>query len=100
MLSQQNITSATPAGANLTEGGATFRVWAPRAAAVFLNGSFGGTVYDQQTGDRLLCKDAAGCWTGFQAGARDGDLYRFWVTGLGSSGYKRDPYARELAASD
>jgi 1,4-alpha-glucan branching enzyme len=100
MLSQQNITSATPAGANLTEGGATFRVWAPRAAAVFLNGSFGGTVYDQQTGDRLLCKDAAGCWTGFQAGARDGDLYRFWVTGLGSSGYKRDPYARELTASD
>ena len=31
----------------------------------------------------------------------DGDPYRFWVVGPGSSGYKRDPYARELAgASD
>ena|SRR2546423_1201860 len=26
-----------------------------------------------------------------------GDLYKFWVDGTGSSGFKRDPYARELA---
>jgi 1,4-alpha-glucan branching enzyme len=43
-----------------------------------------------------MVKDALGYWTGFQAGARDGDRYRYWVDGLGSSGYKRDPTAREL----
>ena len=29
--------------------------------------------------------------------AQEGDLYHFWVAGTGSKGYKRDPYARELA---
>jgi 1,4-alpha-glucan branching enzyme len=97
VLSQQNISAATPNGATLVEGGATFRVWAPRATAVYLNGNFGGAVYHQQTEDRLLSKDMTGYWTGFQPGAQDGDQYRFWVAGTGSSGYKRDPYARELA---
>jgi 1,4-alpha-glucan branching enzyme len=100
MLSQQNISPTTPTGANLLADGATFRVWAPRATAVYLNGTFGGTVFDQQTDDRLLSKDAAGYWTGFQPGACDGDPYRFWVAGTGPSGYKRDPYARELATAD
>jgi 1,4-alpha-glucan branching enzyme len=97
MLSQQNISAATPTGTQLLPDGACFKVWAPRATAVYLNGTFSGTVYDQQTDDRLLAKDAAGYWTGFQPGARDGDPYRFWVAGTGSSGHKRDPYARELA---
>lgn len=100
MLSQQNISRTTPNGATLVEGGATFRVWAPRATAVYLNGRLADAVYDQQTEDRLLSKDAVGYWTGFQPGAQDGDQYRFWVVGLGSSGYKRDPYARELARAD
>jgi len=99
MLSQDNISTATPTGTKILPDGATFRVWAPRATAVYLNGTFGGGVYDEQTEDRLLSKDASGYWTGFQAGAQDGDQYRFWVAGQGSSGYKRDPYARELAAS-
>jgi 1,4-alpha-glucan branching enzyme len=97
MLSQANISTATPTGTQVLPDGACFKVWAPRATAVYLNGTFGGTVHDQQTDDRLLAKDASGYWTGFQAGARDGDLYRFWIVGTGSSGYKRDPYARELA---
>jgi 1,4-alpha-glucan branching enzyme len=96
MLSQANISPATPTGATIVPGGATFRVWAPRAAAVYLNGTFAGTTYDQQTDDRLLGNNA-GYWTGFQPGAQDGDQYRFWVTGTGTSGYKRDPYARELS---
>jgi 1,4-alpha-glucan branching enzyme len=97
MLSQQNISTTTPTGTKILPEGASFRVWAPRATAVYLNGCFGGKAYDEQTDDRLLSKDAAGYWTGFQAGAREGDLYRFWIVGEGSSGYKRDPYARELA---
>jgi hypothetical protein len=57
-------------------------------------------VYDQQTEDRLLSKNPRGYWTGFQEGAQDGDQYRFWVVGIGSSGYKRDPYARELGPKE
>ncbi len=97
MLSQENISAATPTGATIVPGGATFRVWAPRATAVYLNGVFSGTICDQQTDDRLLLNDGAGTWTGFQPGAQDGDTYRFWITGTGSTGYKRDPYARELS---
>jgi 1,4-alpha-glucan branching enzyme len=96
MISQQNIAATTPTGARLVPGGGTFKVWAPRATAVYLNGRFAGVSYDQQTPDRLLSKDAAGYWSGFQAGAADGDPYRFWVSGTGSNGYKRDPYAAEL----
>jgi 1,4-alpha-glucan branching enzyme len=96
MLPQDHISNNTRAGANLVADGATFRVWAPNAEEVYLHGTFGNKVYDQNTKDRLLHKNA-GYWTGFQQGARDGDHYRFWVVGTGSSGYKRDPYARELA---
>lgn len=96
MLSQDQISSATPVGAAIASGGSTFRFWAPLAKAVYLNGAFAGTVFDEQTEERLLSKDASGYWTGFQIGAREGDKYRFWVDGLGSSGYKRDPHAKEL----
>ena len=41
-------------------------------------------------------KDADGFWAGFVPGIKDGDLYRFYVVGAGSEGFKRDPYAREL----
>jgi 1,4-alpha-glucan branching enzyme len=73
MLSQHQITAATPTGACLVPGGATFKIWAPRALAVYLNGRFGGTSFDLQTPDRLLSKDPKGYWTGFQPGAVDGD---------------------------
>lgn len=97
MISQQNIHPNTPMGAELVAGGATFRVWAPRASAVYLNGTFNGTPVSVQTDDWLMSKDAAGYWTGFVPGAGDGDLYSFFVAGAGSQGSKRDPYAREMA---
>lgn len=98
MTSQKNISAATPMGATLAVGGgATFRAWAPRASAVYINGVFGGQSFVGQTDNLLLAKDARGYWSGFMAEAQEGDLYHFWVTGDGSSGYKRDPYARELA---
>ncbi|HVY17292.1 MAG TPA: alpha amylase C-terminal domain-containing protein [Rhodopila sp.] len=97
MLPQDHVSAATPVGATLVRDGATFRVWAPRASAVYLHGRFGGVAYDAQTDDRLLAHDGTGYWTGFQPGAADGDPYRFWVVGVGGSGHKRDPYARELA---
>jgi 1,4-alpha-glucan branching enzyme len=83
--------------AGLDGAGATFRVWAPRASAVYLNGVFGGTRLEGQAPDLLLAKDAGGYWSGYLDRARPGDTYRFFVVGQGSTGYKRDPYARELA---
>jgi 1,4-alpha-glucan branching enzyme len=98
MISQMNISAATPMGATLVDaGGATFRAWAPRASAVYINGIFGGTARVGQTDDLLLAKDANGYWSGFLGEAQEGDFYHFWVAGDGSNGYKRDPYARELA---
>ena len=98
MISQQNISPATPMGATLVAGGgATFRTWAPRASAVYLNGIFGGAQFTGQIDSLLLSQDAFGYWAGFMQNAQEGDLYHFWVTGAGSSGYKRDPYARQLA---
>ncbi len=97
MISQLNISGNIPMGATLIEGGATFRVWAPRATAVYINGTFGGQAFPGQTGDRLMSNDGNGYWTGFQPGAGEGDLYRYWVVGPGSVGNKRDPYARGLA---
>ena len=96
MISQANILPTTPMGATLINGGATFRAWAPRATAVYVNGIFGGAPKTGQIDD-LLMAEANGYWTGFMPGAQDGDLYHFWVVGAGSSGYKRDAYAREMA---
>jgi hypothetical protein len=56
MLSQANILPTTPVGANLI-GGATFRAWAPRATAVYVNGTFGGTPMTGQTNALLMAKD-------------------------------------------
>jgi 1,4-alpha-glucan branching enzyme len=81
-------------GANLVDGGATFRVWAPEALEVYACGDFNQKVRD---GSSLLTRDAEGYWAGFLPGVKDGHRYKFWVKGKGSEGWKRDPYARELA---
>jgi 1,4-alpha-glucan branching enzyme len=97
MVSQENISTATRMGANLVAGGGvTFRVWAPLASAVFINGTFSDPKWNKQTDDTLMAKDANGYWTGFAKDAKEGDKYHFSVKGPGSSGFKRDPYAREL----
>src|SRR5687768_13123792 len=91
--SQQQITSSTPMGATPMPGGATFRIWAPAAVRVHLASQHSGW---QPADANLLVKDAAGFWTGFWPNFQDGDEYKFYVVGTGSSGHKRDPYAREL----
>ena len=88
------ITVDTPMGANLIADGATFRVWAPNAHAVHVCGEFQSFQPDDTN---LLTRDALGHWRGFVPGVRDRHRYRFWVVGPGGAGFKRDPYARELA---
>jgi 1,4-alpha-glucan branching enzyme len=85
MLSQANILPTTPMGANLTGGGATFRAWAPRATAVYVNGTFGGTPMTGPTNALLMAKDTNEYWTGFIPNAGEGDLYHF----LGRRGVAR-----------
>jgi len=86
-------------GANLVEGGATFRVWAPSAVDLYvvtddLSASRQKGWIPRES-DRLLRRDD-GSWTGFKPGVREGSVYRYYVVGEGSSGFKRDPWAREL----
>jgi 1,4-alpha-glucan branching enzyme len=88
-------------GANLVEGGATFRVWAPEALEVYVVtdelpiARRSGFRPRQSSG---LLERQDGSWAGFMPGLADGSRYRFFVVGRGSSGLKRDPWARELSA--
>ncbi|QEH38274.1 1,4-alpha-glucan branching enzyme GlgB [Aquisphaera giovannonii] len=91
--SLDHVTPATPMGATLIADGATFRVWAPKALEVYVLGDFNGRVADDSS---LLTEDEAGHWRGFFPGARDRHRYIFHIVGTGSTGRKRDPYAREL----
>ena len=79
--------------------GATFKVWAPGAEGVYLNGTLAGAQrWTQDQDAALLLQDNKGYWTGFFSGAKEGDNYKYYVVGTASKGYKRDPYARELGA--
>ena len=80
-------------GASLVDGGAVFRVWAPRAKQVYVCGDFNGW---GRNAESLLLKGEDGRWTGFAPGAADGHKYKFFIVGEGTDGFKRDPYAREL----
>jgi 1,4-alpha-glucan branching enzyme len=94
-ISQDDIDARTPLGANLIDGAATFRVWAPGALEVHLKLNTPSAQFRPGPGT-LLAKDAGGFWGGSVAGVKDGDAYRFWVVGPGGAGFKRDPYAREM----
>ena len=74
--SQQHMSSDTPMGANLTSGGATFRVWAPTADAVYVvlrnfDQSLPGH-WSPNDADKLQRRNAYGRWTGFFPGVTDG----------------------------
>ena len=92
---QDHINDATPMGATLVDGGATFRVWAPGALEVHV--ALGGIEnFVPSAADALIRNAANSHWTGFFPGVQDGSKYCFWVRGPGGSGAKRDPRAREL----
>jgi 1,4-alpha-glucan branching enzyme len=99
---ERQVGRHTGMGATLVPGGATFRTWAPSARAVHVVTEAhaapdwsGCTPADEA----LLAPLGDGTWAGFVPGIADGTPYLFWVQGPpgGSEGFKRDPYARELA---
>ena len=102
-LTQEHINANTPMGANLTADGATFRVWAPNdSIEVYIhlselpdNINIASLLW-QPNDERKLRRQIDNTWTGFIPGVKDGDFYRFYITGRGPQPYKRDPYAREL----
>ena len=68
-------------GANIVPNGsgATFRCWAPRARQVAIHGEFNQW---GATDDGLLYQDGP-YWSGFVADAKEGQQYKFFVTGIG-----------------
>jgi 1,4-alpha-glucan branching enzyme len=90
-------------GATLHPGGALFRTWAPNAQDVYVVTDAGATsewtIWSPVPSDRLVPL-GDGTWAGFVPSLGEGDPYLFWVRGPlgGSEGFKRDPYARELAS--
>lgn len=98
----QNIGPDTPMGANLGFGGATFRTWAPNARDVYLVSDAAATnnwsTWTPVASERLFPL-GDGTWGGFLPTAQEGNPYMFWIRGPlgGTEGFKRDPYARELA---
>src|SRR4249919_3864424 len=101
--STTGINRNTPVGATLTAGGATFRVWAPEARQVFV--LTGGALRAAEQAGFMASSDDAmvgigdGSWGAFVADVDEGAAYRFWVIGSGSTGFKRDPRARELSVT-
>jgi len=82
-------------GGTLVPGGATFRIWAPRAKNVYVSGDFNQWKQDASC---LLTRINGGHWAVFLPGFKDGDQYLFYVDGVGTSNYKRDPRGRLLTA--
>jgi 1,4-alpha-glucan branching enzyme len=94
MTSQLDLTTV-PVGATAVPGGATFRVWAPRATAVYVSGDFNGWKHDANSQMQAI---GGGHWAAFIPGLNLSSQYLFYVDGppTGTSGFKRDPRARLL----
>jgi len=75
-------------GCHKTENGHIFRVWAPNARAVALCGDFSAWA------DLPMTRGQDGVWNLEVAGAKDGDIYKYAVTGMdGRRVLKADPFA-------
>jgi len=87
-------------GATIAADGTGFRTWAPNAHTVAVVA--GARLAAAQSPawrpepQDLLAPLGDGTWGGFLAGLGDGDPYMFFVDGTGSTGWKRDSFAREL----
>jgi 1,4-alpha-glucan branching enzyme len=78
-------------GSTPYDGGVTFRVWAPDADSVFVEGDFN----NWSTTANPLGADGNGNWSNDVAGAAVGQTYRYVITSPGfPTVNRRDPYSR------
>jgi len=96
-----NIDFTTPLGATPTASGVTFRLWAPLAQQIFILTGASLQAAEQPgfspSRDDAMFALSDGTWGALVPGIGEGASYRFWVVGSGSTGFKRDPRARELS---
>ena len=77
-------------GAHVTDGGVTFRVWAPGARNVYVTGDFNGWGKSLP----LMPVESSGIWEGTVPEAAEGSLYKYLIEpGDGRTLEKADPYA-------
>ena len=82
-------------GCHFADGGAVFRVWAPKAESVSVVGDF--NFWNEQ--DLPMQKISDGVWEAFSVYAQPGGAYKFCVTGQnGRKVYKTDPYGTRCKA--
>ncbi len=90
-----NYRAASFLGCHARGSGYVFRVWAPKARAVSVVGDFNFWNPD----DLPMKSIGFGVWEAFSGFAREGQAYKYVVTGEnGSATYKTDPYAFAFAA--
>lgn len=80
-------------GGHLSDGGATFGVWAPNASRVSVIGDFNGWNRDS---DVLQSRGHSGIWEGFVPNAAQGQKYKYFIESSWN-GYrveKADPFGR------
>ncbi|HUF82339.1 MAG TPA: 1,4-alpha-glucan branching protein GlgB [Burkholderiales bacterium] len=79
-------------GAEPGQDGAQFSVWAPNARAVSVVGDFNG--WEASALALTGRADGSGIWEGHSSAVRQGDAYKYLVTGRDGRGtYKGDPFA-------
>jgi 1,4-alpha-glucan branching enzyme len=103
-VDMSQVTTESAMGATVSAQGTCFRTWAPHAKNVSVIAGRRALAASRDPSWRPASEDGLaplgdGSWGGFLAGIGNGDAYIFFVEGTGSSGWKRDPYARELTSS-
>ena len=82
-------------GCHFADGGAVFRVWAPKAESVSVVGDF--NFWNEQ--DLPMQKISDGVWEAFSVYAQPDGAYKYCVTGQnGRKVYKTDPYGTRCKA--
>ena len=82
-------------GCHFADGGAVFRVWAPKAESVSVVGDF--NFWNEQ--DLPMQKISDGVWEAFSVYVQPGGAYKYCVTGQnGRKVYKTDPYGTRCKA--
>ena len=95
MQSQAIDPTLFPLGANPTDGGVAFRVWAPNATNVAVIGSF--NEWNEESDP--LEKGEGGVWSGFVGSAKEDDEYKYSIRNGKQRMDRIDPRAIEVTNS-